>query len=417
MTLDLARWQFAITTVYHFLFVPLTIGLSLLVAGMQTVWVRTGDAPWLRMTKFWGKLLLINFAMGVVTGIVQEFQFGMNWSSYSRFVGDIFGAPLAIEGLLAFFLESTFLGLWIFGWDRLAEEGAPGLHLAGRRSARCSRRTSSSPRTPGCSTRSATVVNTARGPRRAHRLRRRAHQLHGGRRLRAHDHRRLRHRRACSSSASAPGTWRRERDARCSGRRCGSALVTVLIASIGVVVTGDLQARLMTEQQPMKMAAAEALWDTTAPASFSLFTIGSLDGSKEVWSVRVPGVLSFMATGSFDGTVEGINDLQQRPSQQFGPGDYMPVIPMTYWTFRLMIGFGLLAALSRCSACGSCRAPLDRACPAGSGSAPSPASRLPFLANSVGWIFTEMGRQPWVGLRGAAHRRRGLAPPSAPPPC
>jgi len=119
MNLDLARWQFAITSVYHFLFVPLTIGLSFLVTGMQTAWVRTGDPRWLQATKFWGKLFLINFAMGVVTGIVQEFQFGMNWSDYSRFVGDIFGAPLAIEGLLAFFLESTFLGLWIFGWDRL----------------------------------------------------------------------------------------------------------------------------------------------------------------------------------------------------------------------------------------------------------------------------------------------------------
>src|SRR6476660_5939513 len=126
MNLDLARWQFAITTVYHFLFVPLTIGLSLLVAGMQTAWVRTDDDRYLRMTKFWGKPFLINFAMGVVTGIVQEFQFGMNWSDYRRFVGDIFGAPLAIEGLLAFFLESTFLGLWIFGWDRLPKK----LHLA-----------------------------------------------------------------------------------------------------------------------------------------------------------------------------------------------------------------------------------------------------------------------------------------------
>src|SRR6266511_3964016 len=124
--LDLARWQFGIITVYHFIFVPLTIGLSLLVAGMQTAWVRTGREHYLRMTKFWGKLFLINFAMGVVTGIVQEFQFGMNWSNYSAFVGDIFGAPLAIEGLLAFFLESTFLGLWIFGWDKLPKK----LHLA-----------------------------------------------------------------------------------------------------------------------------------------------------------------------------------------------------------------------------------------------------------------------------------------------
>ena len=124
--LDLARWQFAITTVYHFLFVPITIGMAFVVAGLQTAWFRTNKVKYLRATKFFGKLFLINFAIGVVTGIVQEFQFGMNWSSYSRFVGDIFGAPLAIEGLLAFFLESTFLGLWIFGWDRLPKK----IHLA-----------------------------------------------------------------------------------------------------------------------------------------------------------------------------------------------------------------------------------------------------------------------------------------------
>ena len=122
----LARWQFGITTVYHFLFVPLTIALAFMVAGFQTAWYRTGNESYLRLTRFFGELFLINFAMGVVTGIVQEFQFGMNWSAYSRFVGDIFGAPLAIEGLLAFFLESTFLGLWIFGWDRLPEGPPPG---------------------------------------------------------------------------------------------------------------------------------------------------------------------------------------------------------------------------------------------------------------------------------------------------
>src|ERR1700712_1497869 len=121
----LARWQFAVITIYHFLFVPLTIGLSILVAGMQTAWYRTDNPRWLALTKFFGKLFLINFAMGVVTGIVQEFQFGMNWSAYSRFVGDVFGAPLALEGLLAFFLEATFLGVWIFGWDRVPK----GLHL------------------------------------------------------------------------------------------------------------------------------------------------------------------------------------------------------------------------------------------------------------------------------------------------
>src|SRR3954454_9246019 len=124
--LDVSRWQFGITTVYHFIFVPLTIGLAPLIAAMQTAWVITGNRGWYRLTRFFGKLFLINFAMGVATGIVQEFQFGMNWSEYSRFVGDVFGAPLAIEALLAFFLESTFLGLWIFGWDLLPK----GLHAA-----------------------------------------------------------------------------------------------------------------------------------------------------------------------------------------------------------------------------------------------------------------------------------------------
>ena len=153
---DIARWQFAITTVYHFLFVPITIGLSAIIAGYETAWLRTGNEQWLRLTKFFGKLFLINFAIGVVTGIVQEFQFGMNWSDYSRFVGDVFGAPLAIEGLLAFFLESTFLGLWIFGWDRLVRAGCTSPASGWCTSAPCSPPTSSSRPTPGCSTRSAT---------------------------------------------------------------------------------------------------------------------------------------------------------------------------------------------------------------------------------------------------------------------
>ena len=125
-TVDLARLQFATTSLYHFLFVPLTLGLAPLVAVMQTIWYRGGDEAWLRLARFFGTLMLINFAIGVATGLVQEFQFGMNWSIYSEFVGDVFGAPLAIEGLAAFMLESTFLGLWIFGWDRLSKR----VHLA-----------------------------------------------------------------------------------------------------------------------------------------------------------------------------------------------------------------------------------------------------------------------------------------------
>ncbi|MDT8913625.1 cytochrome ubiquinol oxidase subunit I [Amycolatopsis sp. PS_44_ISF1] len=399
--LELARWQFGITTVYHFVFVPLTIGLSFLVAGMQTAWVRTGDDRYRRMTKFWGKLFLINFAMGVVTGIVQEFQFGMNWSDYSTFVGDIFGVPLAIEGLLAFFLESTFLGLWIFGWDRLPKK----LHLATIWLASIGTLLSAyfilaanswmqhpvgyrvNPATGRAELTDFVAVltnSTAVGAF--------AHTLTG-----------------CLLTAGmfvvGISAWQLKRRTSPEVFRPSMklALVVVLIASLGAVVTGDLQARLMTRQQPMKMAAAEALYDTVAPASFSLFTIGSLDGSQERFSIRVPRVLSFMATGSFDGQVEGINDLQSAAERQYGPGDYRPDIPLTYWSFRLMIGLGVLCLLL--SLAGLWLFRRDRS-PRGRWFFPTAtaAIALPFLANSFGWIFTETGRQPWsvFGVLGTA---------------
>ena len=156
MNVDLARLQFATTSIYHFLFVPVTIGLGFLVAILQTMWYRGGDPEYKRLTKFFGTLLVINVAVGVVTGLVQEFEFGMNWSSYSRYVGDVFGAPLAMEGLAAFFLESTFLGLWLFGWDRLPKRVHLADDLARRLRRHPLRRRSSWRRTPGCSIRSAT---------------------------------------------------------------------------------------------------------------------------------------------------------------------------------------------------------------------------------------------------------------------
>ena len=391
--LDLARWQFGITTVYHFIFVPLTIGLSFLVAGMQTAWVRTRDERYLRMTKFWGKLFLINFAMGVVTGIVQEFQFGMNWSDYSIFVGDIFGAPLAIEGLLAFFLESTFLGLWIFGWDRLPKR----LHLATIWLAAVGTMLSAYFILAANSWMQHPVgyeVNEATG--RAE-LKDFGAVLTNSTAIGAFAHTIT----ACFVTAGifvvAISAWqlRRGKADEVFRPSMKMALVTVLVASIGVIASGDLQARLMTEQQPMKMAAAEALWDTSTPASFSLFTIGTLDGSEEVWSLRVPNVLSFMATGSWDGTVEGIDDVQAAQERLHGPGDYRPNIPVTYWTFRLMVGFGALMALLSLAGLWVFRRDrtprsvwFHRAAIA--------AIALPTLANSAGWIFTEMGRQPWA---------------------
>ncbi len=392
---DLARWQFGITTTYHFLFVPLTIGLALLVAGLQTAWVRTGKPAYLRLTKFYGELFLINFALGVVTGIVLEFQFGMNWSDYSRFVGDVFGPPLAIEGLLAFFLESTFLGLWIFGWDRLPKS----LHLATIWIAAVG------------TVLSAYFILAANAWM----------QNPVGYRFNPTTHRaELTDFLAVLTNALATITfvhtiaatlltagafmagvalWRLVRDpvedadAFRTAARVGA--ITVLIAALVVVVTGDRQANVMTSVQPMKMAAAEALYQTEQPASFSVFTIGSLDGERELFSVRIPNLLSFLATGTLDGRVQGINDLQANYQRQYGPGDYRPSIPLTYWTFRLMIGTGALAAAVALWMLWALRrrsvAPSRRVV-----GAAVALPLLPLAANSLGWTFTEMGRQPWI---------------------
>ncbi|NUP51573.1 MAG: cytochrome ubiquinol oxidase subunit I [Catenulispora sp.] len=404
-TLMLARWQFGITTVYHFFFVPLTIGLSALIAIMQTRWLRTRDERLLRLVKFFGKLFLINFALGVATGIVQEFQFGMDWSAYSRFVGDIFGAPLAIEGLLAFFLESTFLGLWIFGWGRLPERvhlaciwlvsigtmlsayfilaaNAWMQHPVGYRIDHTTNRAV-------LTDFFAVLTNSTAVIAFFHTLT--AAALYGG---------------VLLVGVSA---WHLARDRFTDVLRPALrlGLWASLAATAGLLVTGDIDGKIMTSQQPMKMAAAEALYTTSKPASFSLFTIGSLDGGKEVFSVRVPGVLSFLATGSFSGKVDGINDVQALEASQYGPGSYKPVIPVTYWSFRLMIGTGLLAGLiALVGLWWTRRGRLPerrwfwRVC--------TWSIALPILASSFGWIFTEMGRQPWA-VYGVLTTREGVS--------
>ena len=391
--LDLARWQFAITTVYHFVFVPITIGLSALVAGLQTAWVRTGKEHYLRATKFWGKLFLINFAIGVVTGIVQEFQFGMNWSAYSRFVGDIFGAPLAIEGLLAFFLESTFLGLWIFGWDRLPKK----VHLATIWIVAVGTMLSAYFILAANSWMQHPVGYTLNAARGRAELTDFGAVLTNPTTLVTFPHTIT----ACFLTAGAVmlavSAWHLKQRNQVEVFRPGLKLGAwvVLIAGVGVFITGDAQARVMTAQQPMKMAAAEALYNTSKPASFSLFTIGSLNGRSEVSSVRIPDLLSLLATGAPDGRVEGINDLQGQYQQRYGAGDYVPYVPVTYWSFRLMIGFGglaMLVALAALVATRRGRLPHSRRLWLAAVSSVA----MPLLANSFGWIFTEMGRQPWT---------------------
>lgn len=392
--LDLARWQFAITTVYHFLFVPITIGLGFLVAGLQTAWYRNGNLKYLRATKFFGKLFLINFAIGVVTGIVQEFQFGMNWSSYSRFVGDIFGAPLAMEGLLAFFLESTFLGLWIFGWDRLPKK----VHLATIWLASFG------------TVLSAYFILAAN-----------AWMQHPvGYVINAEKHRAeltsivevLTQKTAVvtflhtiPSAAFAAGAFMagisaylilKKKDVEMARPTLKLGLVTVIISFLLVSITGDVIGKVMTEQQPIKMAAAEALYDTTESAPFSILTVGTLDGSRSVFQIDIPTMLSFLATGDFGATVKGVNDLEAEYDQTYGPGDYTPNIPLAYWSFRLMIGFGAIAFFLAIFTLWRTRKGGEL-----------PQSKwflrsmltmpfIPLAAISFGWIFTETARQPWT---------------------
>ncbi len=386
----LARWQFAVVTIYHFLFVPLTIGLSVLVAGMQTAWYRTDDPRWLALTHFFGKLFLVNFAIGVVTGIVQEFQFGMNWSAYSRFVGDVFGAPLAMEGILAFFLESTFLGLWIFGWDKLSRR----THLACLWAAAIGTNLSAFFILAANSWMQHPVGYVLDAATHRARLTSIWAVLTNSTALVTIPHTLAAAFLMAGVFVLSVSAWHLRRGAELFRPALRLGIVTVLVAGAAVAVTGDLQARIMTKQQPMKMAAAEALYNTSAPASFSLLTIGSLDGHSELWSLRVPNALSLMATGRPDGTVEGINTLQQQSEQKYGPGDYRPSIPLAYWMFRLMIGFGLLACGLAAGALWLTRRGRS---PTGTWfwRAASWSILLPILANSTAWIFTEVGRQPW----------------------
>lgn len=391
--LDLSRWQFGLTTVYHFLFVPLTIGMVLLVAIMQTVWYKTNNEKWLKLTKLFGKLFLINFALGVVTGIVQEFQFGMNWSAYSRFVGDIFGAPLAMEGLLAFFFESTFIGLWIFGWDRLSKKlhlvtiwmTALGVIL----SAYFILAANSFMQNPvgfefNEAKNRAELVDIGAVLTNIVALNQFPHTITAS----------IMFAGAVMVGVSAYHLKRLQFvDTMRTSLRFG--LWTVIAGGAGTVLTGDGLGLAMVQTQPMKMAAAEALYNTSNNASFSIFTLGTPDGKSELFSIRIPNLLSFLSTHTFDGQVEGLNDLQAEYTAAFGAGDYMPVIWITYWAFRWMIGLGFLSVIIAAVGLWMTRKG-NLNLPKWAWNVAIWASPIPVLAISLGWMFTEMGRQPWI---------------------
>lgn len=390
----LSRLQFALTTIYHWLFVPLTLGLGWFVAFMQTRYYQTKDPIWRKMSKFWGKLFLINFAIGVVTGIVQEFQFGMNWSEYSRYVGDIFGAPLAIEALLAFFLESTFLGIWIFGEGKLSEKA----HLAAiwlvaigsNLSALFILLANGFMQAPPAN---AYLLNAANG--RLELINFFAlignpkgwiffwHTISDGLAMAAF----------LILAVSAYHMIRKQ-NVDFFRRSFQMASVVGLVASLLIFLGGHTMGQYMRDVQPMKLAALEALWVTEKPASFSLLTIGDLTGKNEVWSVRIPYAMSFLACNNFDCEVKGVNDLQAQAVQQYGPGDYIPLMVVTYWTFRIMMAFGfVMIGLTAFFIWANARGDIAKAkwmkwVPW--------ALLLPYLANASGWILTEMGRQPWI---------------------
>ena len=390
---DLARAQFATTSIYHFLFVPLTLGLGPLVATMQTIWHRTGNEAWLRLTRFFGTLLLINVAIGVATGLVQEFEFGMNWSVYSRFVGNVFGAPLAVEGLAAFALESTFLGLWIFGWNRLS----PRLHLAtiwivvvGS----------------WLSAYFILVANSWMQHPVGYKIVDGEAQLtsvwallSNNFALRAYLHTILAGLIFGSILVLGVSCWHflRGHEVDLFRNAAKLALIVAVPVTLLQLVVGNRFGEAVTSAQSMKIAASEAQWNTCEPCGFSAIQFGgfSKDDETPSFSITIPRLLSYMATGSFSGTVHGINQLQAQEQKQYGKGNYIPNVEVTYWSIRVMAYLGVLMFLV--AAVGAWlyrKRRLEKArwylCTA------IVATAFPFIAATAGWLLTEMGRQPWI---------------------
>jgi cytochrome d ubiquinol oxidase subunit I len=403
---DLARWQFGFVTVNHFFFVPVTIGLAFLVALLQTTWYRRKSPEYLRLTRFFGTLLVINVAIGVVTGLVQEFQFGMNWSAYSRLVGNVFGAPLAMEGLAAFFLESTFLGLWLFGWDKLSR----GVHLA-----------------------TIWLVFAGSALSGAFIMSANSWMQHPVGIVMLHGKPQLNDIWALftnpvfiwgyakvllvalvtgASVMLAVSAWQLRRgggEKAIFARSARLALIVLTPAILLTLLVGDQLGVIEGRYQPVKIAAAEAQWKTCQPCSFSLFQIGG--GSNDhtpTQIIEIPHLLSLLATNHWNGKVVGLTPLQHQYSAKYGPGNYVPNVFIQYWSMRAMAYLGgivLLIAiwglwLNRREKLATSRRFLWVA---------RWMVVLPFIMNTAGWFLTEIGRQPWI-VQGIMLTKRGLSP-------
>ena len=393
MTNDLARWQFATTSIYHFLFVPVTIGLAFLVALLETAWYRGGQPEYRRLTRFFGTLLLINVAVGVVTGLVQEFEFGMNWSTYSRFVGDVFGGPLAMEGLAAFFLESTFIGLWLFGWGRLPKRA----HLA------CIWMVAAG------SMLSALFILAANSWMQhpvGYTLNKQGMPVLNNiwalftnpTFLWGYVHVILASLVTGSLVMLSVSAWylRKQREVGAFHRTASVAVLVLLPAILIQMFVGNKLGEIEAKYQPAKIAAAEAQWSNCQPCSFSVIQIGGgKNDETPTQIIEIPHLLSILATGTWGGAVEGLNSLQKQYQKQYGPGNYIPDVFIQYWSMRVMAYLGsLIALLALWGAWLLHRGTLDRSkwfLRAGLW-----AVVTPFLMNTAGWLLTESGRQPWI---------------------
>lgn len=392
---SLARFQFAMTTIFHFFFVPFSIGTALVVAIMETLYVVKKDPNYQKMAKFWGKIFLLSFAVGVVTGIIQEFQFGMNWSDYSRFVGDIFGAPLAVEALLAFFLESTFLGLWIFTWERVS----PKVHvlfiwlvtLGSLLSAFWILAANSFMQHPtGYTIQNgraemtdfwALITNTQLVYEFAHVIT--AAITMGG---------------MIIAGLAAFQLLKKRGAADFFKKSLRLGLVVALLGSIAVIMAGDLQMKALIEDQPMKFAAMEGTYeDTGDPAAWTLIAWANERERTQVFGIKVPYMLSILAYNKPSGAIDGMDRVNEQLIATYGERDYYPPVNTLFWSFRIMAGFGMLMLLV-----------------SGGGLFLTRKKRpllyekrwllrivalctfVPFLANTAGWLITELGRYPWT---------------------
>jgi cytochrome bd ubiquinol oxidase subunit I len=401
---DLARWQFAFVTINHFFFVPVTIGLAFLTALLQTAWYRSKRDEYLRLTRFFGTLLVINVAIGVVTGLVQEFQFGMNWSAYSRLVGNIFGAPLAMEGLAAFFLESTFLGLWLFGWDKLHRR----IHLL-----------------------TIWLVSLGTVLSAAFIMAANSWMQHPVGYVMVNGKPQLNDIWAVFTNqvfvwgyskvllASlvtgaavmlAVSAWQLRHGGaqEVFTRSARLALIVLVPAILFTMLVGDELGVIEAKYQPMKIAAAEAQWTTCQPCSFSLFQIGGGNNDHTPTQIlAIPHLLSLLATNHWDGKVIGLSPLQSQYQKQFGPGYYVPNVFIQYWSMRVMAYIGVLVLLIavyglwllRRQKLATSRRFLWIAIW---------AAVLPFLMNTAGWLLTESGRQPWI-VQGIMLTKNGVS--------